>query len=47
MDMDTNSAMLLETVLNAYDEEEIVEPTFVVAGTMVQYKLPPIRSRSQ
>lgn len=42
-----NSAILLETIWDEQDKEDVVEPTFVVAGIMVKSKLPPVRTKNQ
>lgn len=44
---DATSAILLETCVNDAKQEETIEPTFVLAGILVQCNLPPIRSRNQ
>lgn len=44
--LDTHSAMLLEEVTTK-DGDQTIEPTFVVAGTLVHSNLPPILSKDQ
>ncbi|EIM79203.1 uncharacterized protein STEHIDRAFT_163870 [Stereum hirsutum FP-91666 SS1] len=44
---DGHSAILVETNVDENDQQETIEPSFVLAGILVQSNLPPIRTQNQ